>query len=77
MATNENIQSAINEAVVGQLVGNKKWYESKTFWANIVAGLTMIGQIKYGFVIPAEYQMLLMSFINIGLRKITKDAIIW
>ena len=77
MAANENITAAVNEAIAGELMGNKKWYESKTFWANIVAGLTMIGQLKYGFIIPAEYQMLGMSMINIALRKITKDAVVW
>ena len=75
-APNANLQSAVDEALTGQIVG-KKWYVSKTFWTNVVAGLVMLGQIKYGFLIPAEYQMILMSFINVGLRKITKDPVIW
>jgi hypothetical protein len=73
---NAQLKDAVNEALNGEIVG-KKWYVSKTFWANVVAGLTMIGQIKYGFLIPAEYQMMIMSFVNIGLRKITKDPVIW
>lgn len=73
---NEQLNAALTEAVVGNALG-KKWYESKTFWTNIVAGLTMLAQLKYGFLIPAEYQMLGMSFINIALRKITKDPVVW
>jgi hypothetical protein len=73
---NAQLKDAVNEALNSEIVG-KKWYVSKTFWANVVAGLTMIGQIKYGFLIPAEYQMMIMSFVNIGLRKITKDPVIW
>ena len=73
---NAQLKDAVNEALNGEIVG-KKWYVSKTFWANVVAGLTMLGQIKYGFLIPAEYQMMIMSFVNIGLRKITKDPVIW
>ena len=35
---NEKIIEAVNEAMVSEATG-KKWYYSKTFWANIVAGV--------------------------------------
>ena len=76
MATNENIQAAVTEALASEMVG-KKWYESKTFWTNVVAGLGVGAQIKFGFIFPAEYQVLSLSFINLVLRKITKDSVIW
>ena len=76
MTTNQKISEAITEAVEGEITG-KKWYYSKTFWANILAGLAVIAQTSYGFVIPVEYQMLALSFVNMGLRKITKGEVTW
>ena len=75
-AMNENLTAAVTEVVEGQITG-KKWYYSKTFWANIVAGVAVIAQVSYGFVFPLEYQMLAMSFINMGLRKISAGEITW
>ena len=75
-AMNENLTSAVTEVVEGQITG-KKWYYSKTFWANIVAGVAVVAQVSYGFVFPVEYQMLAMSFINMGLRKISAGEITW
>jgi hypothetical protein len=73
---NEQIIEAVIEALVGEATG-KKWYYSKTFWANIVAGALVIVQTNYGFVVPAEYQMLIMGVVNMGLRKISSGAITW
>lgn len=71
-----NINAAVVEVIDGEMTG-KKWYYSKTFWANVVAGLFIAVQAKWGFVLPPEYQMVAMSLINIGLRKISSTAMIW
>ena len=73
---NEQIIEAVNEAMVGEATG-KTWYYSKTFWANIVAGAVVLMQTNYGFVVPAEYQMLLLGAINMGLRKISSGEVTW
>jgi hypothetical protein len=73
---NENLTSAVSEVIEGQITG-KKWYYSKTFWANIIAGVAVIAQASYGFVLPVEYQMLALSFVNMGLRKISAGEITW
>ena len=73
---NQNLAAAAIEAVVDQATG-KKWYYSKTFWTNIVAGIAVLAQANYGFVVPAEYQMLALSLINMGLRKISSVEITW
>jgi len=39
--------------------------------------VAVIAQVSYGFVFPVEYQMLAMSLINMGLRKISNDPITW
>lgn len=74
--TNENVKAAITEAVEGELLG-KKWYLSKTFWANVAAAAMIVVQIKYGFVVPVEYQSLGLTVINLALRKITKEPVVW
>jgi hypothetical protein len=73
---NENLTAAVTEVVEGQITG-KKWYYSKTFWANIVAGIAVIAQVSYGFVFPVEYQMLVLSVVNMGLRKVSSGEINW
>ena len=75
-AMNENLSAAVTEVVEGQITG-KKWYYSKTFWANILAGVAVIAQVSYGFVFPIEYQMLGLSLINMGLRKISSGEVTW
>ena len=75
-AMNENLSAAVTEVVEGQITG-KKWYYSKTFWTNIVAGVAVIVQVSYGFVFPVEYQMLVLSLINMGLRKISSGEVTW
>ncbi len=73
---NEGLSNAINEALVGELTG-KKWYVSKTFWANVVMAASIMVQSKYGFIVGPELQALGITFINVALRKITKDAMVW
>ena len=73
---NDNLNAAVTKAIADQITG-KKWYYSKTFWTNIVAGLAVVAQASYGFVLPVEYQMLALSFINMGLRKISTGEVTW
>jgi hypothetical protein len=76
MSSNQQITQAVAEVIEGEMTG-KKWYYSKTFWANIIAGAAVIAQTSYGFVLPVEYQMLALSLVNMGLRKISAGAITW
>jgi len=76
MSTNQQITQAVAEVIEGEMTG-KKWYYSKTFWANIIAGVAVVAQTSYGFVLPLEYQMLALSLVNMGLRKISAGAVTW
>jgi hypothetical protein len=76
MSSNQKIAEAVAEVIEGEMTG-KKWYYSKTFWANIIAGVAVVAQTSYGFVFPMEYQMLALSLVNMGLRKISTGAITW
>lgn len=73
---NAELSAAVTEVVSGTIAG-KKWYFSKTFWANIVAGAAVLAQASYGFLLPAEYQMVALSLINMGLRKISSGDVVW
>jgi hypothetical protein len=55
----------------------KKWYTSKTIWANVLAVITSVVASKTGYAIPAEYQAMILTVMNVALRKITKSEISW
>lgn len=76
MATNTNVTAAVAEVIESEMTG-KKWYLSKTFWANVLAAAFIGIQMKYGMVVPAEYQMMALTGVNLALRKITKDPVVW
>lgn len=55
---------------------NKKWYLSKTIWANVIATIAIIIQTITGNnVISPEIQGLILTGINIILRIITKHEL--
>ena len=55
----------------------KKWYTSKTIWANGVAVIVSVVAAKTGYEIPAEYQAMILTAMNVILRKVTKSEIVW
>lgn len=56
---------------------SKDWYKSKTLWVNVIGIGVMVAQTQYGFVVDAGTQATLLALINIVLRKITKEEIVW
>lgn len=73
---NTALNAAVTEVVTAQLVGKKFW-QSKTFWANIILGGAIIVQANTGFFITPELQTLILVGVNLALRKLTKDPIVW
>lgn len=55
----------------------KKWYTSKTIWLNLVAVIASVVTAKTGYAIPAEYQAMILTAMNVMLRKVTKSEIVW
>lgn len=55
----------------------KKFYESKTFWVNVIAIGAILLQSQTGFVATPEMQMAVLAMINIALRAITKEPLDW
>lgn len=59
------------------MIDLKKWYTSKTIWANV---LTLVGTVVLtvtGVAIPVEIVTMTLGAINVGLRIVTKEEISW
>lgn len=55
----------------------KKFYLSKTLWANTIMFIAVVAQVIYGEeVIPVKYQAEILAIINVILRFITKEELI-
>lgn len=59
------------------LTETKKFFKSKTLWINVLAFIAFIVQNHTGFVISEELQMQALTLVNILLRFVTKEAIVW
>jgi len=55
----------------------KIWWKSKTFWVNAIALGAIVAQSQFGYILLPEGQLVLLSIINLILRKITKEEIVW
>ena len=53
----------------------KKWYKSKTLWANLLAGVTAMVAASTGFQIDAEVGVGVLAILNLILRVVTKTGL--
>ena len=54
----------------------KPFYQSKTFWVNIFAALGLVVNTQMqGFDLSPESQAVIIAFINVVLRFVSKDTI--
>lgn len=72
----EAVKTAVAEVITSGVDG-KKFYLSKTFWANVIMAVAIVVQAQFGFIIGPEIQALIISAVNLYLRKITKEPIVW
>lgn len=54
---------------------NKKWWTSKTLWANVIFALAGFVQTQFGYVIDPQIQIYIVAAINFGLRFVTNTAV--
>jgi hypothetical protein len=73
---NDAISAATAEALVAQVNG-KKFYLSKTFWVNVLCAAALGLQMRYGFVISPDLQALALTGLNLILRKLTNQPVVW
>jgi len=57
--------------------GKKKFWQSKTFYVNILAIAALVVQAQFDYELPAETQVSILAAINVALRFITKEEIVW
>lgn len=55
----------------------KIWYASKTIWLNLLSLVAILVQTQTGFVIDAEMEVAILGIINLILRIVTKEEIVW
>lgn len=55
----------------------KTWYTSKMLWVNAIAIVAIIAQGQFGFIIDPVAQVAILGVINIVLRAITGEEIVW
>lgn len=54
---------------------SKKFWQSKTFWVNVLSALGIIVQSQTGFIIDPSIQALGLTVVNGILRAITKEPL--
>lgn len=77
MSDQNQVISAITAEIVASDLTGKKWYESKTVWTNVLVGIALLIQTRYGFIITPDVQALALVAINLGLRKVTHQPVVW
>lgn len=55
----------------------KKWYFSKTLWANLIGIVGVFVSSKFGYEITPEQTVSILGGINMLLRLITKAEVSW
>ena len=53
----------------------KKFWQSKTFWVNILSAVGLIVQTQTGFIVDPTVQAIGLTIVNTGLRLITKQGL--
>ena len=56
-------------------MNTKRWYTSKTLWANLLAIVALVAQTEFGYILDAEAQAVILATINLALRIITKKGL--
>lgn len=55
----------------------KKFWQSKTFWVNVLSAVGIAVQSKTGFIVDPSIQALGLTAVNTALRAVTKESITW
>ncbi len=59
------------------MASGKKIYLSKTLWVNLIALLALLAQSFMGAVIDLEAQAAILATVNVFLRLVTKEPVVW
>jgi hypothetical protein len=56
--------------------GKKIWF-SKIFWLNVLGLAAILIQAYTGYIVSVETQASVLAVLNVLLRLITKDPVVW
>lgn len=68
----------MSDTKVVEMVVSKKWYLSKIVWVNAImlAGV-IVQQVSGKDIITPELQVTILSVVNLILRSVTKENLVW
>lgn len=81
--TSDNVNQAILATATAlatdsmSSVAGKPWWTSKTLWVNSITALAVGLQMRYGYIASPEVQLLALAGVNMLLRKVTGEPIVW
>ena len=55
----------------------KQYLTSKTLWANVIAIIAIVSAGQFGFVLDGTTQTTMLAMLNMMLRTITKEPLVW
>jgi len=55
----------------------KNWWKSKLIWVNLLAIASIIIRAEFGYVITPLGEVAILGAINVILRAVTKEEIVW
>jgi len=69
------VVQTIEADVAASTASSMPWYQSKTIWTNIGSLVVILAQMKFGFLVSPEYQVIGLALINAALRSVTSTPI--
>ena len=55
----------------------KQYLKSKTIWMNVIALIAIVSAGQFGFVLDGTTQAAMLVVMNMLLRAITKEELVW
>jgi len=55
----------------------KQYLKSKTLWVNVITLIAIVSAGQFGFVLDGTMQASVLVMINMILRMITKEELVW
>lgn len=75
--TNTRKKTVEEEKVFAPIESVKSIFKSRTFWVNLIGFISVFLENQYGFGIDPGIQIQILAVVNIVLRTITKEKVVW
>lgn len=68
-------EKQIKEVLMPTVTEDKKWYQSKILWVNLLVIMAVMTERIYGFNLTGEDQLGILAVVNLILRLITNQGL--